>query len=115
MRRVVAGAGMLGGMSVRVVTERLKRVVLDHALARVGISVLAVFVGWVAGVYVYFGLLIVTGNPPESGDIHVGILPLGLIGMVIAVRSTRRWIRRTRVAANVRDAIAGRHDAHRPI
>ena len=77
---------------------KLKGVILDHKSARALVLVLAGFVGWMAGTLVYFGILIVTFNPPEAGDIHVGVLPLSLIGIVVAVRLTRRWMERAMTA-----------------
>jgi hypothetical protein len=76
--------------------SRLMAVMLDHTLGRLALSVLAGLVGWMAGTLAYFALLLVTFNPPEEGDIHVGAFPMGLLGLAIAVRFARRWIKRAR-------------------
>ena len=54
--------------------------------------------GWTIGSLCYFGFLYVTSNPPQPGDIHVGVFVLGFVGLMIAVRITRRRIYQVRCA-----------------
>lgn len=54
--------------------------------------------GWTIGSLVYFGYLYVTSNAPKAGELYVGVYVLGFIGLLIAVRMTRRWIARIRRA-----------------
>lgn len=76
---------------------------IGDALARtfVGRVVLiwaAATAGWTIGSLVYFGFLYATSNPPKPGQLHVGVYLLGLVGLVVAVRMTRRWIERVRLS-----------------
>lgn len=71
---------------------------LDHALGRFVLTAIAGYLGGAAGTLAYFAILFVTFNPPESGDIHVGILPLALLGLAVAVWLMCRWIKRARAA-----------------
>ena len=66
-------------------------------LGRVVLLWAAATAGWTIGSLVYFGLLYVTNNPPKPGELHVGVFLLGFVGLVIAVRATRRWIERVRL------------------
>jgi hypothetical protein len=52
--------------------------------------------GWTIGTLMYFGYLYVAFKPPKPGELHPGLYLLGFVGLVIAVRMTRRWIARVR-------------------
>lgn len=51
---------------------------------RVLVTLAAMIVGWGVGVYAYLGILLLVGDGPEPGDIHIGAFALGLVGMVAA-------------------------------
>ncbi len=56
---------------------------LHTAGGRVALTVIAVPVGWLVGVYAFFGLLYLFDDGPKPGAMHVGALFLGLAGMVV--------------------------------
>jgi len=70
----------------------------DRRVKRVVLALLTIPIGWVAGVYLYFGLLTLLGDGPEPGDIHVGALLLGVVGMVGLPLAVWRWSARPRVS-----------------
>jgi len=58
---------------------------------RVLLTLFAAFLGWVAGVYAYFGTLwLIKGSVP-TGGIHVGALPAGCAGMGLIGVVVWRW------------------------
>ena len=64
----------------------------DRTAKRVLLTIVAVPVGWVFGVYIYVGLLyLFDDDAGAAGGIHVGALALGFIGMLGLPLATWRW------------------------
>ena len=63
----------------------------------------AATIGWTIGSLVYFGYRYVALEPPKPGELYVGVYILGLVGLLIAVRMTRRWIHQVQQAVALLD------------